>query len=108
MKLLTKEILKKLPMLYSTEHIALSDKVAVCKFFSPVGRYTFYVVEGNLEENGEFTFWGYCVSPLGEDCDEFGYVTLSTLESIKLPAGLKIERDRWFAPTKLSDLKIKG
>lgn len=106
MKLLTKAILKKLPKLYTTENIELKDKIAVCKFFCPWGRYTFYAVEGEVPVNhdDDFIFFGYVVSPLGPDCDEFGYVSLKELESIKHFSGLTIERDRWFDPTKLSEI----
>jgi hypothetical protein len=106
MKLLTKEIIKKLPALYATEKIALRDKVAVCKFFCPWGRYTAYVIEGSVSENDpkDFIFWGYVVSPLGGDCDEYGYFSLKELESVKHFSGLKIERDLHFSPTKCSEI----
>lgn len=35
MKLLTKEIKKKLLPLYSTEEVLLEEKAFVCKFFTP-------------------------------------------------------------------------
>lgn len=104
MKLLTKAIIKKLPAVYATENTPLKDKVAVCKFFCPWGRYTAYVIEGDKYENGNWLFFGYVVSPLGNDYDEFGYFSLSDLESIKHFSGLTIERDRWFEPTKMSEL----
>jgi hypothetical protein len=104
MKLLTKAIIKKLPSIYETDEVELGDKVAICKFFCPWGRFTFYVCEADQEEDNDWTFWGYCVSPLGSDCDEFGYVTMSELLSIKHFSGLGIERDKWFDPIKLSEL----
>ena len=64
MKLLTAEIKKKLPKLYSTEKVAVEDKVAVCKFFDPSGRFTFYAVEGG-PMGDDFIFFGYTISPLG-------------------------------------------
>ena len=61
------------------------------KFFFPAGRYTFFVTEG--EPHGrDFLFFGYCVSALGEDCDEWGYTALSELQSVHV-SGLSIERD---------------
>jgi hypothetical protein len=100
MKLLTKEIRNSLPKLYATESIPSNEKVAVAKFFYPYGRGTWYATEFD----GEDTFFGYVVSMLGPDCDEYGYFSLSELESVKGPLGLGIERDIAFRPTKLSEL----
>jgi len=36
--------------------------------------------------------------------EEFGYFTLSELEGVTGPMGLKIERDLYFKPCKLSEL----
>jgi hypothetical protein len=69
------------------------DALVVCKFFDPSGRYTFYATEGAPVGTQDWEFFGYCVSPLGEDCDEWGYVTLSELRSIRGAFGLGIERD---------------
>lgn len=99
MKLLTKEIKKTLPALYAQEGV--EDKVVHVKYFLPGGRYTLYVTEG--EPKGEFMFYGYCVSNLGDDCDEWGYTTLADLESIG-----RIERDLYFTPCRISSLKAKG
>ncbi|MCJ7688053.1 MAG: DUF2958 domain-containing protein, partial [Clostridiaceae bacterium] len=35
---------------------------------------------------------------------ELGYFSLSELESIRGPFGLKVERDLYFKPTKLKDI----
>jgi len=107
MKLLTAEIKKKLPPLYSTENVPTENKVAVCKFFDPTGRYTYYVVEGS-PEGEDFIFFGYCVSPLGPDCDEWGNASLSEIASVKGRFGLGIERDLHFTPTKVSELIKEG
>ena len=48
----------------------------------------------------EETFFGYCVSPLGPNCDEWGYTTLETLEAVVVQ-GLEIEWDFCFTPTKM-------
>ena len=91
MKLMTKELEKTIPPLYSTEAVAVAKKVAVAKFFDPSGRYAFYVVEGK-RENGDFTLFGYCRSPLGPDCDEWGYASLNELQAIRNRFGLGLER----------------
>lgn len=74
----------------------------VVKLFDPSGRYTFFVFDGEEDEadeqgNKDMRLFGYVVSPLGADCDEWGYTLLSELASIKGRFGLGIERDRHFA-----------
>lgn len=63
----------------------------VAKFFFPAGRYTFFATEGE-EQDGDVLLFGYCVSPLGPDCDEWGYTSLAELQSVCV-RGLRIERD---------------
>jgi hypothetical protein len=102
-ELLTKAIEAKLPKLYATEKTPTNEKIAVLKLFDPCGRYTFFAVEGQREE-GDFTLFGYCVSPLGPDCDEWGYTSLEELKGIRGPFGLGIERDLHFQPTKIGEI----
>lgn len=102
MKLLTKEILNKLPKLYSTEEIPTENKTIVCKFFTPDSSWTWFVVEGE-ERDGDFLFFGL-VQGLET---EWGYFCLSELQSVKGPLGLHIERDRFFKPCLVSELKAK-
>ncbi|OFZ15348.1 MAG: hypothetical protein A2X86_17690 [Bdellovibrionales bacterium GWA2_49_15] len=99
MKLLTQEIKKKLPKIYETESIPLKEKEIVCKFFNPCGAGTWYAVEGQQEDD-DFVFWG--LVDLHEQ--EFGYFSLRELESIKLPLGLRIERDIHFEKVKVAQL----
>ena len=97
MQLMTKAIEKKLPALYATENT--EEKVAIVKYFGG-GRGTWYAVEGDKQPDGDWLFFGYVKSPLGSDCDEWGYFTLSQLKSVKFPPfGLGIERDMHFNPT---------
>ena len=95
MKLLTEEIKKQLPKLYATENIPLKDKEIVCKFFNPCGIGTWLVVEGQQEED-DFIFWG--LATIHEQ--EWGYFSLNELEALKLPFGLRIERDIHFTKSK--------
>ena len=99
MKLLTKEITKKLPKLYSQEDI--KDPVVQVKFFDPCGSFTWYATEFD----GEDTFFGKVVSHMCPE-GELGYFSLSELKSIKTkPFGLGIERDLYFNPKLLSECK---
>lgn len=91
-KLMTKAIAAELPEIGSTDGQGFEATVGV-KFFSPYGRYTFYVTEFD----GADTLYGYCVSPLGEDCDEWGYASLSELAGTSVFGGVPaIERDMGF------------
>lgn len=103
MKMLTQEIIKKLPPRYSQENE--KDPLAVCKFFDPTGSWTWYVIEG-WQEDGEWCFFG-----LVDGFErELGYFTLRDLETAKEGVrGLRsvpIERDRWFTPCRVSELKV--
>ena len=103
MKLLTKALEKKLPELYATEGTPVEEKKAVVKFFDPTGRGTWYGCEYDKED----TFFGYWVSPLGSDCDEWGYFSLAELKSVRGKMGLGIERDlHWDSNTPMG--KVLG
>lgn len=91
MKLITKAIEKKLENtpFYSTDGNPIKD--VLVKFFNPCGAGTWYVFEA--EKHGDdWEFFG--LVDLYEK--ELGYFTLKQLESIKLPFGLTIERDKYF------------
>lgn len=107
MKLMTKEIEKRLEKfpLYAQDGKSEEEKTVVCKFFAPWGNWTWYVLEGSkiedgYGEKGDWEFFGLTVG----DFTEYGYFTLSDLESIGGPWGLKIERDMYFTPCKLSEV----
>ena len=89
---MTAEIASKIPAIGETDgdHDPFTSTVAV-KFFAP-GRYTLYVTEFD----GEDTLFGYCVSPLGPDCDEWGYSSLKELAEMEMFGMPAIERDIYF------------
>ena len=89
MKLLTKEIEKKLPALYSQEKVK-NPKIVV-KFFHPLSDWTWYAYEGERQENGDMLFFGMVH---GYE-KEIGYFSLKELEEVKVK-GLGIERDKFF------------
>ena len=96
MKLLTDELIKTLPPLYSTENI--KDPLIQCKFFTPDSSWSWYVLE--FDKTNEI-FFGY-VCGLER---ELGYFSLAELESLTGALNLNIERDISFKPTKLSVIK---
>jgi len=78
--------------LYSTEHD--SDPVLQAKFFTPDSNWTWYA----SEFDGEDLFFGL-VQGLEE---EWGYFSLTELQTVRGPFGLLVERDRGFKPTPAS------
>ena len=90
MILLTKEIKKALPDLYTTEKTPLDEKKIIVRFFNPMGNQSWEIAEGS-EEDGDWRLFGKC--DLGFGSAEWGYVMLSELQSIKSGLGLGIERD---------------
>ena len=100
MKLLTAKIKGALPPLYSTEDTPCEEKKVVVKFFNPLGSQTWEIVEGAQQDGGDWLLFGKC--DLGFGSPEWGYVSLSELEAIKLPFGMGIERDIYFSPKTIS------
>lgn len=96
MKLLTKEILKTLPALYSNENNP--DPMVRVKFFHPMSNWTWY----GIEYDGKDLFYGL-VDGFEK---ELGYFSLFELQSVKVH-GLGVERDMYFTPKPLSEI-MKG
>lgn len=97
MELLPEELKKQLPPLYSQE--LESDPLVICKFFHPLSFWTWYAYEGS-PEGDDFIFFGWVYG----DFPELGYFSLSELESVTV-MGLGIERDLFFKPMRLSEVK---
>ena len=100
MKLLTQKIRKRLPKLYETESVPLEEKVVHAKLFTPDSSWTWYVLEGQEQEDGDFLLFGWVV---GLE-KELGYFTLRELESVRGPLGLPVERDLHFKPRPLKEV----
>ena len=100
-KLMPNYIRKKIPDLYSTQGVAMNDKVLTVKFFSPYSNWTWY----GVEFDGEDIFFGF-VEGFEK---EWGYFSLDELASTQL-GGLvpAVERDTSFRPTKFGDLNRGG
>jgi hypothetical protein len=100
MNLLTKEIETKFSKSAAgADLIARRNGEILVKYFDPCGRYTFYVLEAEHGDDGDWMLYGYCVSPLGPDCDEYGYASLREIQGVRNRLGLGIERDRNFKGT---------
>ena len=95
MKLLTAEIRKKLPPLYSQDDLG-GKAVAHLKMFTPSAGWTWYATE----YDGEDTFFGLVD---GHE-KELGYFSLSELQKVRGPLGLPIERDLYWQPKTLEEI----
>lgn len=100
MKLITKEIEKKMPKLRSQSEGRLEDLTFHCKLFTPWGNWTWYIAEADFKT-------GECFGLVEGFETELGYFDLNELMEISGPFGLKIERDMHFTSTKYSELKVR-
>lgn len=66
----------------------------VLKLFTPWAGATWLITE--MDPGGDRLF-GLC--DLGLGMPELGYVSLSEISALTGPAGLRVERDRYFTPT---------
>ena len=86
---------------YNDEHRGTDKEKsfsAVVKLFNPVGIGTWYLSELDPETNIAF---GLC--DLG--FPELGSVSVAELQEVRGWGGLGIERDKFFTPTKMSELR---
>jgi hypothetical protein len=94
-RLLTEALRIEIPALGATE--GQDNPVAICRFFTPDGAWTWLP----FEFDGEDTFFG-AVS--GHEF-ELGYFSLSELETPTGPFGLHVERDLYYKPMSLSEIR---
>jgi len=104
MELLTEEIRKKLPQLYSQDGKG-GKAIAYLKLFTPDSGWSWLATEGSAikDEEGrelDFHFFGLVEG----HCKELGYFSLSELESVRGPMGFPIERDVHWQPKTLEEI----
>lgn len=115
MTLITPDIQKKLPTLYSQDGCG-DNAIVYAKFFTPDSLWTWYATEASvIDSQGNYL-------PLdGQDLHEaqdviffglvdgfeveLGYFGLRELESIRGPLGLQVERDIHFRPTSIKNVR---
>lgn len=110
MNLLTKELEKNIPPLYSQENNP--DPMVVAKFFFPAGSATWWIIEGewqepniiDVDDKRDYLMFGLCMLYTPQEA-ELGYVSLNELASVKGPLGLTVERDMYWEPVPLSKVK---
>lgn len=94
-KLMTKELQKRLPPLYTSES-KKPDRIKVhAHYFTPFSNWDWYITE----YDGKDTMFGLVK---GHET-ELGYVSLNELKK----QGMNIERDRYFKPQPLSEIMKK-
>ncbi len=96
MKLLTQELIKKIPPLYNQEDKG-ENALAYVKLFTPDSNFNWYITEYDADEK-------ICFGLIDGFEKELGYFSLNEIEQIKGSMGLSVERDISFQPTKLKDL----
>jgi hypothetical protein len=94
MELLTEAIRNQLPPLYSQQQE--KDPMVWVKFFHPLANLTWYAIEFD----GDDLFYGWVHS----DSPEPGYFSLSEMQEVQV-LGLGMERDLYFTPKRLSEVK---
>lgn len=97
MKIITKPIEQAFLKQGDTSAKSTKDIKIVMKLFNPMGAGTWYLYE-KLDDDIYM-----CFANLGDPiCAECGTVSMQELMSIRLPFGLKIERDMHFEPLSIS------
>jgi hypothetical protein len=97
MKLLTKKLLFQLPPLYAQEKMG-DNAIAYGKFFTPDANLIWFATEYDPDQR---LFFGL----VNGIVPELGYFTLDDLESCRGPMGLPVERDFFFKPQTLKDIR---
>jgi len=100
MKLLTKALIKQLPTLEATAELGIEESTAYVKIFNPMGNHQWFLTAYDPEENMAF---GYVNLNCSRDA-ELGYISMEELEELKLPMGMKLERDRHFTKMPLTEV----
>jgi hypothetical protein len=97
MKLLTKKLESQLPALYDQEKKG-DNAIAYVKYFTPDANLHWYATEYDPKDK---LFFGLVI---GFE-PELGYFSLEELESCRGPMGLPIERDYFFKPQTLKQIR---
>jgi hypothetical protein len=97
MLLIIKELARRLPALGSTADDP--DPMVQCKFFFPDFGWTWYAIE----YDGQDVCYGF----VDGDFPELGTFSLVELQATRGKLGMPVERDRYFQPCRLSELRTR-
>ena len=81
----TKQGLAKIPELYKTEDIPLSEKNIYLHFF--LGGCDWYIAEYDQKD----TFWGFAILNNDLQMAEWGYISFSELKSLKVHGWIEVD-----------------
>jgi Protein of unknown function (DUF2958) len=98
-ELMPAEVAAGVPPLYAQDGKG-GDATVYVKLFTPWTSWTWFVTEYDPAERIAF---GLAVGPVAE----LGYFALEELEGVRGPAGLRIERDLWFTPRPMADVRAQ-
>lgn len=104
MKLLTQELIDQLPKIYEQDG-KNGDAIIYIKYFTPDSSFTWYVLEGQPVPaiTGDYEEFEFFVD--SGNFKEYGNFVLSELEQGRGGLGLPIERDLYFKPCKVSEVR---
>jgi hypothetical protein len=96
-----------LPKLYATEHTKEADTEIVVHYFCAAGDWWLAEIDPE-HEDGPLGF-GYCRLGVDPSAAEWGYVSLTELETLNVHHGLVIvERDCHWVPGTFAELRRSG
>src|ERR1035437_6482489 len=104
----TKDVLGKMPKLYTTDGVPAEDKTVLAHYFSAGTDY--YITEMTLDPiEGDWVAHGYTVLASQPDGQEWGYTNMRELEAVRgrSPQGLPliVERDMHWSPVKFNEIQ---
>lgn len=97
--LLTAEIRASLPQLYATDQLDFEACTAQVKFFTPGSHWTWYATEFDGQDTFFGLVYGFAI--------EIGYFSLAELETVRGKRGLPVERDLYFEPMSIAEVRLK-
>lgn len=97
MELLPPSIRAQIPPIYAQQNV---DAIAYVKLFTPDANWTWFISEFDGED--------LCFGLIRGHEEELGYFSLLELQTVRGSLGLPIERDLYFDPTPISQLRTEG
>jgi hypothetical protein len=97
------EYVREADALPSIDELADDDPLCKVKLFLAGSRWTYFVAAVTRYDE-QTVMTGYCVSPLGPDCDEWGDESLDRVAALRV-LGIPPERDLHYEPTRLSEIR---
>jgi hypothetical protein len=102
-KLLPKDVEARMPTLMSTDGQGEEALVQV-KYFTPDSSWSWFALE---YDPGQRIFFGWVIDASAPHFAELGSFSLDELEAAHGPLGLPVERDLYFQPQPLREVKAR-